>query len=223
MYSVGCQKRLRWKSGAIFLIWILLLGAFNNCVVRISSFFEPLPLPSWTVFMPWAWTKADIFCPPPPINLVHVVIEWPHLILTKVDKQAAAIASPSPFWLMVPCDPALKAINPKIKMKPPRDMCGMEWPEMNILSLSLKRSMRGPRIIAPERRRHHSFNSIHHLVSFSVVQGYDWISPLLLLFFQPITIQPCSWKCCHHGWKIYERSEFRDTTVRWNKLRCSRL
>ena len=87
-------------------------------------------------------------------------------MLTKVDKQAAAIASPSPFWLMVPCDPALKAINPKIKMKPPRDMCGMEWPEMNILSLSLKRSMRGPRIIAPERSRHHSFNSILHLFFF---------------------------------------------------------
>ena len=29
---VGWQKRLRWKSGATFLIWILLLGAFNNCV-----------------------------------------------------------------------------------------------------------------------------------------------------------------------------------------------
>ena len=65
MYSVGCQKRLRWKSGAIFLIWILLLGAFNNCVDRISSFFEPLPLPLWTVFMPWAWTKTHFLTPSP--------------------------------------------------------------------------------------------------------------------------------------------------------------
>ena len=34
------------------------------------------PLPAWTVFIPWAWTKRDIFWPPPP-HLVHVVIEWP--------------------------------------------------------------------------------------------------------------------------------------------------
>ena len=208
---VGCQKRLRWKSGASFSIWILLLGAFKNYVVKILSFFAPL-------------LRRHFLYPERGQNPTSCPSSyWILLILTKVDKQAAAIASPSPFWLMVPCDPALKAINPKIKMKPPRDMWGMEWPEMNILSLSLKRSMRGPRIIAPERRRHHSFNSIRHLVSFSVVQGYDWISPLILLFFQPITIQPCTWKCCHHGWKIYERSEFRDTTVRWNKLRCSRL
>ena len=142
----GCQKRLRWKSGATFSIWILLLGAFKNYVVKILSFFAPPPL------------LGRHFLYPERILIL--------LILTKVDKQAAAIASPSPFWLMVPCDPALKAINPNIKMKPPRDMCGMEWPEMNILSLSLKRSMRGPRIIAPERRRHHSFNSIHQLHSF---------------------------------------------------------
>ena len=132
------------KIRSYFFIWILLLRAFNN-YLRGQNF--------------------AIFCPLP------LIIKWFLLILTKVDKQAAAIASPSPFWLMVPCDPALKAINPKIKMKPPRDMCGMEWPEMNILSLSLKRSMRGPRIIAPERRRHHSFNSIHHLVSFPLYKG----------------------------------------------------
>ena len=129
----------------------------------ILPFFYPHPCVD--SFYTLSMDKNRHFWPPPP-HLVHVVIKWHLLILTKVDKQAAAIASPSPFWLMVPCDPALKAINPKIKMKPPRDMCGMEWPEMNILSLSLKRSMRGPRIIAPERRRHHSFNSIHQLHSF---------------------------------------------------------
>ena len=48
-------------------------GAFNYYVDRILPFFDPPP-PAWTVFMPWAWTKTDIFWPP---HLVHVVIEWP--------------------------------------------------------------------------------------------------------------------------------------------------
>ena len=34
-----------------------------------------IPSPTWTVFIPWAWTKTDIFDPLPP-HLVHVVIEW---------------------------------------------------------------------------------------------------------------------------------------------------
>ena len=46
-------------------------------------FFDP-PHPAWTIFMPWAWTKTDIFDPLPP-HLAHVtVIEWPlsHWLLT---------------------------------------------------------------------------------------------------------------------------------------------
>ena len=32
--------------------------------------FLPPPPPAWTVFIPWAWTKADIFVPlPPPLIL----------------------------------------------------------------------------------------------------------------------------------------------------------
>ena len=31
--------------------------------------FLPPPIPAWTVFIPWAWTKTDIFWPPPPLIL----------------------------------------------------------------------------------------------------------------------------------------------------------
>ena len=61
-----------------FVAW----GAFNNYMDRISPFLtHPL---LWTVFIPWAWTKTDIFWPPP---LVHVVIEWPHEPMTKKTPQ----------------------------------------------------------------------------------------------------------------------------------------
>ena len=33
-------------------------------------------LPVWTVFIPWEWTKTDIFWPIPP-HLVHALIECP--------------------------------------------------------------------------------------------------------------------------------------------------
>ena len=32
---------------------------------------------AWTVFIPWALTKTDIFWPLPPSYLVHVLIKWP--------------------------------------------------------------------------------------------------------------------------------------------------
>ena len=35
-------------------------------------------------------------------------------------------------------------------MNPPKELCGIEWPEINVLFLSLKRSILGPNIIAPE-------------------------------------------------------------------------
>ena len=40
-------------------------GSFNNYVDRILPFFTPSP-PAWTVFIPWEWTRTDIFWPPPP-------------------------------------------------------------------------------------------------------------------------------------------------------------
>ena len=39
-------------------------GAFNNYVDIILPFCDHPPV--WTVFIPWAWTKTDIFWPPPP-------------------------------------------------------------------------------------------------------------------------------------------------------------
>ena len=35
-------------------------------------------------------------------------------------------------------------------MNPPKELCGIEWPEMNVLFLSLNRSILGPNMIAPE-------------------------------------------------------------------------
>ena len=46
-------------------------GAFNNYGNRSLPFFDPLPLPTWTVVIPWVWTKTDIFLPPPPSSCLH--------------------------------------------------------------------------------------------------------------------------------------------------------
>jgi hypothetical protein len=54
-----------------------ILGAFSYYVDRILPLFDPPPPPAWTVFIPWAWTKTDIFLTPSPPHLVYVVIEWP--------------------------------------------------------------------------------------------------------------------------------------------------
>ena len=51
---------LLWVSRS--LIWCM--GAFNNYVDRILPFFDTHPL--WTIFIPWAWIKTDIFWPHPP-------------------------------------------------------------------------------------------------------------------------------------------------------------
>ena len=63
-------------------------GAFKNYVDRILPLFDPT---AWTVFIPYAWTKTDIFRPPPP-HLVHVVIEWPlaklYIIYMSIKRQS---------------------------------------------------------------------------------------------------------------------------------------
>ena len=41
-------------------------GSFNNYVNTILPFFDPPPS-EWVVFTSWAWTKTDIFWPPPPL------------------------------------------------------------------------------------------------------------------------------------------------------------
>ena len=51
-------------------------GSFKNYVDRILPFFDP---PAWTVFIPWLWTKTNIF-DPLPSRLVHIVIEWPLML-----------------------------------------------------------------------------------------------------------------------------------------------
>ena len=47
-------------------------------------FLNP-PTPAWTVFIPWAWTKTDIYSFHPP-HLGHVVIEWPLTRLMQVNQ-----------------------------------------------------------------------------------------------------------------------------------------
>ena len=58
------------KSYCFFLysvpIVYVLRVSFNNYVDSILPFFDPPPTPVWTVFIPWAWTKTDIFWHPPP-------------------------------------------------------------------------------------------------------------------------------------------------------------
>ena len=63
------------------IIWrgYILLGVIQKLHGHNFAIFSPSPSTSaWTVFTPWAWTKTDIFWPPP--HLVHVVIEWPLII-----------------------------------------------------------------------------------------------------------------------------------------------
>ena len=73
----GVSEQSRFRSRFEFQVWhSIYWGAFNN-YIRGQNFaiFLPSP-PAWTVFILWAWTKTDIFWPPPP-HLVHVVSEWP--------------------------------------------------------------------------------------------------------------------------------------------------
>ena len=43
----------------------------------------------------------------------------------------------------------MNAMNPNNRINPPRAIRGVEWPEIYLLLWSLKRSILGPRIIAP--------------------------------------------------------------------------
>ena len=45
--------------------------------LRGQNFAIVDPTTTWTVFIPWAWTKTDIFLNSLPPHLVHVVIECP--------------------------------------------------------------------------------------------------------------------------------------------------
>ena len=58
----------RLNGSYLFQISIVVLQ--NNYVDRILPFFDPPP-PAWTVFIPWAWAKTDIFWPPPPSTCQH--------------------------------------------------------------------------------------------------------------------------------------------------------
>ena len=51
---------------------------------------------------------------------------------------------------IITCEPALNAINPKVRINPPREIKGMECPAIYLLSSSRNRSTLGPKIIAPE-------------------------------------------------------------------------
>ena len=55
------------------MVFVVLRGHSTTTWTEFCYFLTP---PEWTVFIPWAWTKIDIFYPLPP-HLVHVVIEWP--------------------------------------------------------------------------------------------------------------------------------------------------
>ena len=54
--------------------------------------------------------------------------------------------TPSPGWLIEAWLPPLKAMNPMMRMKPPRETRGSEWPVIVITFPSLKRPARGPRM-----------------------------------------------------------------------------
>ena len=69
---VSCKSQL-WHDEVSFLADIR--GHSATTWTEFCHFLNP-PSPAWTVFMPWALTKTDIFWPPPP-QLVQVVIEWP--------------------------------------------------------------------------------------------------------------------------------------------------
>ena len=60
-------------------IFMIKTFAILNCLIILWGHSTT----TWTVFVPRAWTKTDIFDPLPP-HLVHVVIEWP-LSLTYVN------------------------------------------------------------------------------------------------------------------------------------------
>ena len=112
---------------------------------------------------------------PPTKNLLASSTTIPdELQATIVETIALPMASPSPGRLIEPRLPPLNAMKPVMRMKPPRETSGIEWPEM-VLALrgargaltagfaelcaeSLewlrgKRSILGPSMMAPERRR----------------------------------------------------------------------
>jgi hypothetical protein len=48
--------------------WLNVRGHSTTTGTEFSNFWSLPPPPAWTVFMPWAWTKTDIFWPPPPAH-----------------------------------------------------------------------------------------------------------------------------------------------------------
>ena len=107
---------------------------------------------------------------PPMKNLLASSTTIPdELQATIVETMALPMASPSPGRLIEPLLPPLNAMKPVMRMNPPRETSGIEWPEM-VLALrravagfaelgaeSLewirgKRSILGPSMMAPERR-----------------------------------------------------------------------
>ena len=71
------KRNYLWDFQSILNILIesyFFLGHSTTTWTEFCHFLTPPLL--WTVFIPWAWTKTEIFWPLPP-HLVHVVIEWP--------------------------------------------------------------------------------------------------------------------------------------------------
>ena len=56
----------------------LAIGVIQQQRGQIFAICWSPPL-AWTVFISWAWTKLTFFDPLPP-HLLHVVIEWPHMV-----------------------------------------------------------------------------------------------------------------------------------------------
>ena len=75
----------------------------------------------------------------------------------------------------------MNAMKPKIKMKPPNDISGMECPAMYLLFVSLNRSILGPNIIAPRKKlMFYVVNTCLSILKFSLITVEIYLSYIFL-------------------------------------------
>ena len=72
---------LNLKLTTVYIVYSNYFWSIQQLRGQNFAIFCPTP-PAWSVFIPWAWTKTDIFWPPPPSSCPRSY--WTPLFFTEV-------------------------------------------------------------------------------------------------------------------------------------------